>query len=70
MNDTKQQAPEPQLKTCPECKGVTVQFTGTGLNTQYRICRRYEESGHLSKEAINERIATTIRAARPSGRYA
>jgi hypothetical protein len=37
---------------------------------QYRICSRYQEAGHLSKEEINERIAAATKSARPSGRYA
>jgi hypothetical protein len=57
-------------KKCPECKGATVEFRGSGCDTQYRICSRYAEPGHLSAEEIRREIAYWRSALRPSGRFA
>lgn len=56
--------------TCSECSGDTVQFRGSGLSMQYRICSRYKEPGHISEEEIKTRIAERRCAVRPGGRFA
>lgn len=56
---------------CPECDGATVQFRGNTVDSsEYRICTRYRESGHLSEDEIKGRIAGERERIRPSGRFA
>jgi len=55
---------------CAECGGATVMFSRSGLQTQYRICTRYQEPGHISKAEVEERVAQVRKALRPSGRFA
>ena len=57
------------MEICPECKGRTVEYTGKGLDTQYRICSRYTEAGHKSEEEINREMANLRRGIKPSGRF-
>lgn len=45
---------------CPECGGNTIEFRGNGLDTQYKICSRWKEPGHLAAEEI-QRALTGIR---------
>lgn len=58
------------MSACPECDGRTVEFRGRGTETQYRICPRWREPGHLSREEIAERIAVEAMAEHPTGRTA
>lgn len=53
---------------CPNCDGRTVEFRGSGDDAQFRICSRWREPGHLSREEIEERIAVECMTQRPSGR--
>lgn len=55
---------------CAECNGHSVQFRGSGLNMQYRICSRYKEPGHMTWSEIQGCIAEKMRIVRPSGRFA
>lgn len=56
---------------CTECGGTSVEFRFSGKDTQHKICSRYAEPGHLTKEQIRERIRDEIaRNAPPSGRFA
>lgn len=57
-------------QTCPECEGRTIEFRGTGLNAQYRLCSRYKEPGHKTEEQCRAELAETRQAIRPSGRFA
>jgi hypothetical protein len=59
-----------ESKECPECFGKTIQFWGTGKNTQYRICSHWQEEGHLTKFEINQKLADVQRFLNPSGRFA
>ena len=43
--------------TCLECGGRTVEFRGSGLDMQYRICSRFPGPSHLSEEDVRKRIA-------------
>lgn len=62
--------PKQEKKGCPECNGATVEFRGHGGDTQYRVCSRYAEPGHLSAEEIRQRVSEQQQAIRPSGRWA
>jgi hypothetical protein len=56
---------------CPECRGLTIEFRGTGKNVQYRICTRWEEPGHLSEEEVKKKLwEKTMAHMPPSGRFA
>jgi len=55
---------------CPECRGLTVEFKGCGLDSQYKVCSRYTEPGHLTAEQIQDKIRARRAAVRPSGRFA
>jgi hypothetical protein len=56
---------------CPECGGRSVEFRFSGRDTQHKICSRYAEPGHLTKDQIRERIAEERERHRPSsGRFA
>jgi hypothetical protein len=55
---------------CVECGGRTIEFRGTGLNTQYRVCPRFREPGHLSEDEMVNALATARGNLTPSGRTA
>ncbi len=55
---------------CQECQGLTVNYSGKGLDTQYRICSQWQELGHKTEAEIKQEIAKLQRAIRPSGRFA
>lgn len=59
-----------ELAACTECKGLTIEFRGSGLDRQYKICSKYRERGHLSEEQLRARIREAVTAGRPSGRFA
>lgn len=57
--------------TCPDCDGKTVEFRGAGLETEFKVCGRWKEPGHLARHEINERIAAVRRNETPTkGRFA
>ena len=53
---------------CQECGGRTVEFCGTGKDTQQRICSQWQEPGHLSEEEVKAKIQGVRNALMPSGR--
>ena len=55
---------------CPECFGKTINFKGPGLDSEYRVCPRYQEPGHLNAAEIREAYMAYGRAVYPSGRFA
>ena len=55
---------------CPECFGLTVQFTGKGKNMQYRICSKWQEPGHKTQTEIEDLIHRVRMWENPSGRLA
>ena len=57
-------------RECLECHGVTIMFHGKGLNSQYRVCGRWQEPGHLTEEEINRKLHDFRLSIRPSGRFA
>ena len=60
----------PEDDRCPECFGQTILLMGKGKNMSYRICSRYQESGHKTQDEI-ERILHQVRmSVNPSGRFA
>ena len=59
-----------ETKTCSECAGRTVLFRGHGGGTQYWICPKVREPGHLSAREIEERILLARTTIKPSGRFA
>ncbi len=61
---------ERELIACPECFGKTILFYGKGKNTQYRICSRWRESGHLTEKEVKERLHQVKMTINPSGRFA
>lgn len=58
-----------QEVVCPDCKGLTVQWHGKGLDTQYRVCPNWQIVGHLTEAEIVATISRTMQLIRPSGRY-
>ena len=54
---------------CAECNGLTIEFRGKDLDQEYKICSRYLEPGHLSKEQLSQRFRANLIAVRPSGRF-
>jgi hypothetical protein len=44
-----------QIK-CQECAGDTIQFRGTGKNTEHRICSRYTEPGHKTIDEVKAEL--------------
>jgi hypothetical protein len=60
--------------TCPECKGVGIEFRGKGLDMQYKICSAYrgnnEPPGHPPMAVVKDKIRDVLVAVRPSGRFA
>ena len=64
MSDPTQQQP------CAECGGRTIEFKGTGSDTQYKICSRYKEPGHLRWDEVQARYRERAKVLRPSGRFA
>lgn len=56
---------------CPECSGETIEFQGGGTAIQYKVCTRWREPGHLSKEEVESKLADMRRLHAPrSGRFA
>lgn len=62
--------PPAVAESCPECGNRTIEFKGLGLDTQYKICSRYETPGHLSSDEIRKRIRAALTTLNPSGRTA
>ena len=58
------------VNKCQECQGLTVNYTGDGLNTQYRVCSQWQKPRHKTEAEIKYEIANHRRALRPSGRFA
>ena len=61
---------ESAQEKCPECGGRTVEFSGHGLDTQYKICSRWKEPGHKTEEEVKRILANVRKQLRPSGRFA
>ena len=55
---------------CPVCKGRGVEFRGSGVDTEYRVCERWEEPGHPSKDELLALIRAKRIANHPGGRFA
>lgn len=56
---------------CEECGGATVEFRFAGKNTQYKLCSRWREPGHLSESEWRGKIQSArLAALPPSGRSA
>lgn len=66
MNDEKQEG----APVCPECFGATVTFRGHGQETQYMVCARYQQPGHMSEGEVKAAVQQKMRREWPSGRYA
>jgi hypothetical protein len=62
--------PKPTPQECPECKGASIEFRGLGLDTQYKICSRYKEPGHLTWDEMQAKFSERLKMLRPSGRFA
>lgn len=66
IEDAVEEKPEP----CPKCGGRTVEFTGTGKITQYRICPWRDKPGHKTKDEVAQEITCVRQSIVPSGRMA
>lgn len=56
---------------CTECGGEGVEFRFSGKDAQYRICSRWQEPGHPSKDEISKKIIENGERHYPrSGRFA
>lgn len=55
---------------CAECNGETIEFRGSGMDLQYRICNKVGTDGHLTMQQAQEKLADKRNQVRPSGRYA
>lgn len=55
---------------CPECFGQTIIFRGKGLESQYKLCSKWKQPGHLTEAAIKEKYEQMGRIICPSGRFA
>jgi hypothetical protein len=56
---------------CPDCGGKTIEFRGSGLNVEYRVCPRWKQPGHKKKaEVLREIEAKRAAHAPASGRTA
>lgn len=64
------QASPPEEQRCPDCQGRTIEFKGKGLESQYRICPRWTEPGHLTSQEVQARLFRYMQSVRPSGRWA
>lgn len=65
------EVPDPGDARCPDCNGDTIRFRGSGLDLERWVCPRWQEPGHLSREAINERVREERARHMPrSGRWA
>lgn len=63
--------PADMASVCTECGGASVEFRGSGKDTQYKVCSRYAEPGHLTKGQISARIRDVRAGNEPSsGRFA
>lgn len=71
MNDHFKNFVEEEMEPCKECNGETIQFRGTGLNLQFRICTKVGTEGHLTMQQAQEKLADRRFAHMPrSGRFA
>jgi hypothetical protein len=61
---------EPIEAQCVECGGQTIEFRFAGKDTQYRLCPRWREPGHLSESELRTELQAERLAASPSGRQA
>lgn len=60
-----------EIPKCSECGGATVEYSGRGLDTQYKICGRWREPGHLSQDEAMAQVRKVRMANYPkSGRFA
>lgn len=50
MSEGQQDAP------CSECKGATVEFRGSGLNAEYKVCSRWKQPGHLLPKELRQKM--------------
>lgn len=56
---------------CPECGGAGVEFRGRGNDAAYRVCSRWQEPGHPTKDEIQKKVTDYGLANYPaSGRFA
>lgn len=59
---------------CEECGGAGIEFRGTGLEMQYKICSAYktsdEPANHPTMTEVKGKIRETLVRVRPSGRFA
>lgn len=53
---------------CQECGGATVEFRFSGKDTQYKVCSRFAEPGHLTREQISRRISDVRSQYEPTSR--
>jgi len=58
------------MSQCPECHGRTLEFRRTGKDTEYKVCSRFLQPGHLSQGEIQAKIRQIMRGVFPSGRQA
>lgn len=61
---------EDRAPICSECTGTTIMLRGSGLDTQFKVCSRRKEPGHLTEDEIRERLASIRQRLNPSGRTA
>jgi len=61
-----------QKTECPACKGLTVEFRGTGKDIEYRVCSGVDDNRfvHKSAKEVNREILFAQYSAHPSGRFA
>lgn len=59
---------------CLECGGRGIEFRGTGLNLQYKICSAYKNTdtpaNHPTYKECMEELARRRRQGLPNGRWA
>lgn len=55
---------------CSDCGGTTLEFRGVGKDTEYRLCPRWQEPGHMSKDEMRAKIRSLVADLNPSGRFA
>lgn len=55
-------ASEAPVEPCPECNGATIEFRGSGLDLQRKVCSRWQEPGHLSWPEMERIHAEKVRA--------
>lgn len=59
-----------QQRACPECRGQTVFFRGSGKDAQYRLCSHWTKPGHKDDLQIKAEIEKVKLQENPSGRMA